>query len=180
MICWLAYRRLLRLSLAELTSPAGGALGRHLASCPNCDYARGLWRQLQADLRRGAEFRPSRGFWDTFPMISSDGSEKMPTAGASGWLRRLDWWLAPERTLRWGVGAVAAAIMVVAGFSALPEQTKADEGFPNNLIISRGLVLVKQSHRKGLRLMPGAVSFSPTASIRAGGSTLSSAGTERS
>lgn len=71
--------------------------------------------------------------------------------------RKLDWWLMPEKSIMW---TLAIALTVVLGgvvFNQFPQSPNGMVGFPNNLVISRGNVMVTFVPEKGLHLSNNSV-----------------------
>jgi len=149
MICGLVRWRLLKYSPTELASPPNICVLHHLNSCPACDSTRVLFLKLNRDVIIGGAPDPKM-----LHPLNIDFQNKLPLTGSTKttlW-RKLDWWLMPEKSIKWAFSIFAIIILgnlIVNHNSNIP---RFQSGFPNNLVISRGHVVVTLSPEIGLHL----------------------------
>ncbi len=149
MTCWLIRRRLLKLSPAELAVPSGDGMRRHLRHCPGCDRLREIFLSLNKDLLRGATPEQHRHLPIKLDIIS--GKSIFSNSLISYW-RKLDWWLMPEKSLGWAFAALLVITFAGIAYQRLPVAPTAQSGFPNDLVIARGRVMVTVDPERGLHL----------------------------
>ncbi len=136
----------------ELAAPPSAAVVEHLAGCPGCDRMHGLFLSLSKDLVKGA----SPELLNTFPLkLDLKSPRKFTSGNSTSLLRKLDWWLMPEKTLKWSFTVILALVVGNITFNQDAEIPDKERGFPNSLIISHGNIVVTRDAEKGLHLSGG-------------------------
>ncbi len=152
MNCKQVNRHLLTLSPDELIRPDSPALARHINNCPPCHASWQLYKEVANDLTLGAEFDPSGDFWEGWqnPAKSSDSVQP-------GWLNqfwhRLDWLIAPERSVRWAAAMAIVVFGMLGGVNLQQKMTSDPAGLPNRLVTNSRFIGVMENSRDGLSLM---------------------------
>jgi len=110
---------------------------------------RGLFLKLTDDLRVGSELESKK-----IEQLRIDWKRKPRYKGSSeaSFIRKLDWLLMPELTLKWVLPVLAIIVVGYLSNKPVTENQPSSVGFPNDLVISRGHVIVTLEPNSGLHL----------------------------
>lgn len=152
MKCKPVNRQLLKLSPDELNRLDSSELARHINSCPACHASWQLYKEVSNDLTDGAQFAPTDEFWEGW-QSPAKSTGQVAQSWLNRFLHRLDWIIAPERSMRWAGAMTVIVFSVFGGFNLQQRMTAEQQGLPNRLITNSQFIGVMDSHKDGMSLL---------------------------